>query len=623
MPFPFDKYPWLNFQELNLAYFIKHFREIFQQWNSLLQEMYDWKDATDAELEEWKSTVETGISSWETGLQQSMEDWKDQTEADITTWEEATLSALDAWKTATIAVFEQIRTEAAASAQAAAGSATAAQTALAGAQAAQSAAETAAAGIQSEAAQIQQNTADIDRLKESFENYAIKTNGNYSTIIPENTDFDTLVGVGEYRVANTASANTMINIPTNRPGRLIVIGLTSATKNIQLYAATTGQYYIRFFTTQSIWSAWEEIPHGFNKAEFDNVVNKTNTIITYKYQLQTGTDLNTLLDNGIYGIAANIRDTLINLPEQYTIGTANLIVQKGGGGGSGLVTTQFLITDAFVEGNTIYRRLLNMNTGEVISGYDWAIIGGTIETTTGQSEKHAMTQKAVTDALTNISNKIRWLNKKIVTFGDSRTWYDGKTYTSTTKNEWKDNICTGYQEYIKKLCGLNVINEGVSGDTSIQICNKIRNYDFSQCDAVFLEGGVNDFIKSSQVTIGTIEPIGGTFDTSTIYGAWQSAIEYILNNYPAIKIYMDMPAIAWKGNPEEIFPYNIAQIKKEISELYNIPCLDLYKKAGINIVNRDYYYADDTTLTNNWHLHFNDFGNKLIGEIIAEFINTH
>lgn len=161
MPFPFDKYPWLNFQELNLAYFIKHFREIFEQWNTLLNEMYAWKDATDEELAEWKSTVETGISSWETGLQQSMEDWKDETEADISAWEAATLAALDAWKTATTAVFEQIRTEAAASAQAAAGSASSAQTALAGAQAAQAAAEAAAAGIQSELAQIQTNTSNI------------------------------------------------------------------------------------------------------------------------------------------------------------------------------------------------------------------------------------------------------------------------------------------------------------------------------------------------------------------------------------------------------------------------------------------------------------------------------
>ena len=57
MPFPYDKYPWLNFQELNLAYFIKHFREIFQQWDQLYHDLLDWKDATDADLAEWKTTV--------------------------------------------------------------------------------------------------------------------------------------------------------------------------------------------------------------------------------------------------------------------------------------------------------------------------------------------------------------------------------------------------------------------------------------------------------------------------------------------------------------------------------------------------------------------------------------
>ena len=164
MPFPYDKYPWLNFQELNLAYFIEHFREIFQQWDQLYHDLLDWKDATDADLAEWKTTVESGISSWETGFIQSMEDWKDETESDISAWEAATLAALDAWKTATTAVFEQIRTEAAASATAAAGSASDAQTALAGAQAAQAAAEAAAAQIQSELAQIQTNTANISEL---------------------------------------------------------------------------------------------------------------------------------------------------------------------------------------------------------------------------------------------------------------------------------------------------------------------------------------------------------------------------------------------------------------------------------------------------------------------------
>ena len=51
MPFPFDKYPWTNFQELNLAYFIKHFREIFQQWADLYNEMQEWKTETDGEIQ--------------------------------------------------------------------------------------------------------------------------------------------------------------------------------------------------------------------------------------------------------------------------------------------------------------------------------------------------------------------------------------------------------------------------------------------------------------------------------------------------------------------------------------------------------------------------------------------
>jgi lysophospholipase L1-like esterase len=170
---------------------------------------------------------------------------------------------------------------------------------------------------------------------------------------------------------------------------------------------------------------------------------------------------------------------------------------------------------------------------------------------------------------------------------------------------------------MRKLMMAQVENQGASGYTSAQICELIRAFDFTDYDAVFLEGGVNDFVKSSQVTIGEIAPIGSVFDTSTVYGAWQSAIEYILTNYPSVLIYMDIPAIAWTS--AGIFPYNIAKIKGEIAELYNLPCLDLYKKSGINEVNRDYWYCDNVTSTN-WRLHFNDYGNALVGAKIAEFM---
>ena len=219
-------------------------------------------------------------------------------------------------------------------------------------------------------------------------------------------------------------------------------------------------------------------------------------------------------------------------------------------------------------------------------------------------------------------NATRWLNKKIVVFGDSRTWYDKHSYTENTKSEWAGKVCAGYQEQMRKLMMAQVDSQGASGETSAEICTRIRAFDFTGYDAVFLEGGVNDFVKSSQVTVGELAPIGSTFDTTTIYGAWQSAIEYILVNYPSVLIYMDIPPIAWIHQADDVFPYDVAKIKGEVAALYNIPCLDLYKTAGINIINRDYWYCDDVDQTN-WRLHFNDYGNVLIGQKVAGFLATH
>ena len=40
----------------------------------------------------------------------------------------------------------------------------------------------------------------------------------------------------------------------------------------------------------------------------------------------------------------------------------------------------------------------------------------------------------------------RWAGKTIAFFGDSRTWYDGQNYISTTKSEWRGKKCRGYQQ---------------------------------------------------------------------------------------------------------------------------------------------------------------------------------
>ena len=223
----------------------------------------------------------------------------------------------------------------------------------------------------------------------------------------------------------------------------------------------------------------------------------------------------------------------------------------------------------------------------------------------------------ITSLSNDIGNIRHWTEKTIVTFGDSRTWYDGHNYLSTTKSAWRGQACKGYQSFMKDMLGTtNIVNQGVSGDTSVQICGRVRQYDFTGVDAVLLAGGINDFINVSSV--GVLKPIGSTFDTNTIYGAWQSAIEYILTNYPSVKIYMTVPPFGWSSDVP--YPYDLAMVKSEVADLYGIPCKNLYKTLGFNMVNRDYYYVDDLTQVNGC-MHFNNYGNEAIGRVLSDFIN--
>lgn len=206
--------------------------------------------------------------------------------------------------------------------------------------------------------------------------------------------------------------------------------------------------------------------------------------------------------------------------------------------------------------------------------------------------------------------------KTIYVFGDSRTWYNGNKYTDTCKEEIKGKVCVGYQQEIIRRTKSNVVSFGYDGRNSEYICARIKEKDFSTVDIAILDGGVNDYIVGG--TLGEIKPIGSVYDTSTVYGAWQSAIEHIMSSNPKCKIIVNTPFVCWNVNGK--LPSNIALAKKEIANLYSLDCLDLYNLSNINEFNRDNFFADDFTLSSQWRLHLNDFGNKWIGSIISNFI---
>lgn len=104
MPFPYDKYPWLNFQELNLAYFIRHFREIFQQWDQLYHDLTEWKDATDQELNDWREATMAGLNAWKEATSLSLD-------TQLSDWQDAITAGLDSWKAAFEAEYAALKSE--------------------------------------------------------------------------------------------------------------------------------------------------------------------------------------------------------------------------------------------------------------------------------------------------------------------------------------------------------------------------------------------------------------------------------------------------------------------------------------------------------------------------------
>lgn len=226
--------------------------------------------------------------------------------------------------------------------------------------------------------------------------------------------------------------------------------------------------------------------------------------------------------------------------------------------------------------------------------------------------------ETVTDKFEDLRNQINneFVGKNIVFFGDSRTWYDGKAYLDTCYDEYIGKICVGYQQVFRNN-GMNVKSYGISGATSPEISSLIKSTDITGADYIVLCGGVNDFIVGG-VELGSLANIGGEFGTNTTYGAWQSAVEHLLENYPTAKLVLVTPLNGWQNGQN--LPLSIAEVKKNIATLYSLSSIDLYKTSGINTINKQPFFVDDPQKTKGWYLHLNNFGNEFVGKIMLNGI---
>lgn len=188
---------------------------------------------------------------------------------------------------------------------------------------------------------------------------------------------------------------------------------------------------------------------------------------------------------------------------------------------------------------------------------------------------------------------------KLVTFGNSIDWYDGKAFGAEHIEE--ANIAVGYQTHVRARLGCVVDNQGQNGKTLPEVRTAILAYNYAGVKMVTITEGANSHRKG--VLPGSIAAIGGVFDTSTFAGALQSSIEYILTQNNAIKIVLITPVRGYyyqNGTVDVPSLYNgettiskaYVDVIKQVGELYSLPVCDWYNNTAVNEKTITLYLGD-------------------------------
>lgn len=229
-----------------------------------------------------------------------------------------------------------------------------------------------------------------------------------------------------------------------------------------------------------------------------------------------------------------------------------------------------------------------------------------------------ITNDNLIEPLTKLST---WHNKNYVSYGDSITWYDGHDYPN-------GELCVGYQSIMNKHIGFNSINnQGYSGyaladgtSHGTGVVTEILKNDNTLYDLCSIACGTNDF--KLNVPIGELGIIGESeFDRNTFYGAYRTAIEYLLNQKPTLRVVLFTP-LQRDNDGYDVNKINTSGHKlidyvnavRKVGELYGIPVCDMYSNSGFTKLTLDTYTIDG--------LHPSNAGFKRMGNYATQFVNS-
>jgi lysophospholipase L1-like esterase len=246
---------------------------------------------------------------------------------------------------------------------------------------------------------------------------------------------------------------------------------------------------------------------------------------------------------------------------------------------------------------------------------------GTKKGTVQQLDEALGVSQLKEDLIEQLTSLSVWNNKKYVSYGDSITWYDGHDYPN-------GELCIGYQSIMNEQIGFNLINnQGYSGYSLADgtshgtgVVTEILKNNNTTYDLCTIACGTNDF--KLNVPIGELGIIGeNDFDRNTFYGAYRTAIEYLLNQKPALRIVLFTP-LQRDNDGYDVNKINTAGYKlidyvnaiKKVGELYGLPVCDMYSNSGFTKLTLDTYTIDG--------LHPNNNGFKRMGNYATKFVNS-
>lgn len=168
--------------------------------------------------------------------------------------------------------------------------------------------------------------------------------------------------------------------------------------------------------------------------------------------------------------------------------------------------------------------------------------------------------------------------KTIVAFGDSIIagwgWREGTGIVQPLKEKYPDGIWINNAE-----SGANIAISNSPAHTPI--ISQIRSYT-GQPDAIIFDGGVNDL--NNNIAMGNIsDSYDSNYDTTTICGAMESALQYVMDTFPlAVKLYI-IPHSFSKNN----YVDSVHEKMIEICKKWNMPYLDMRKCAQIAMTSKN------------------------------------